>query len=150
MLQPLPAPQKFRFAEMGATVACPATAQQDAWHRSDHSNDAGTRLLTIMGSIYHSAPVHCINARTTSEPTLRGVFAEAAAKICPDVKLDVRKDQDAKKKKEEHETQTLVRHGEKLQVRYILGDEERAQTSCSVTSKRPCKKRRCLERNLSS
>jgi ribosomal protein L39E len=99
MLQPLPAPQKFRFAEMGATVACPATAQQDAWHKSDHSNDAGTRLLTIIGSIHHAAPVHCINARTTSEPTLRGVFAEAAAKICPDVKLDVRKDQDAKKKK---------------------------------------------------
>lgn len=99
MLPVPPPPQKFLSAEMGATVACPATAKQDAWHKSDHSNDARTRLLTIIGSIQLTAPVHCINARTTSEPTLRGVVAEAACKRCPDVKLDVRKDRTRKKKR---------------------------------------------------
>lgn len=37
--------RQFRSAEEGATVACPATAQQGAGHKSDHSNKFVARLL---------------------------------------------------------------------------------------------------------
>jgi len=47
-------------------------------------------------------------------------------------------------KKKKNETRAVARHYKDS----ILGDEEREQKSCRVTSKRPRRNPRCLERNL--
>lgn len=47
--------------------------------------------------------------------------------------------------KKKNETRAVARH---YKSDSILGDEEREQKSCRVTSKRPRRNPRCLERNL--